>query len=33
VVLCSDGLTNHMRAAEFANVLCAHPWPEKVQAR
>ncbi len=32
-LLCSDGLTNHMRAAEIANVLLRDiPWPEKVQA-
>ena len=32
-LLCSDGLTNHMRAAEIANVFLRDiPWPDKVQA-
>ena len=31
-LLCTDGLTNHMRAAEIANVFLREiPWPEKVQ--
>lgn len=30
-LLCSDGLTNHMRAAEIANVLLREiSWPEKL---
>jgi len=30
-LLCSDGLTNHMRAAEIASVLLTDaPWPEKL---
>jgi protein phosphatase len=32
-LLCSDGLTNHMRAAEIAAVLLRpDPWPIKLQA-
>ncbi len=32
-LLCSDGLTNHMRAAEIAAVLLrSGPWPDKLQA-
>ncbi len=32
-LLCSDGLTNHMRAAEIAEVLLrSAPWPDKLQS-
>ena len=32
-LLCSDGLTNHMRATEIAAVLLrAAPWPDKLRA-
>jgi protein phosphatase len=32
-LLCSDGLTNHMRAAEIAEVLLRGiPWPDKLNA-